>query len=125
VIDTDFHSRLERIADDIELPENFTIEIGYDGSRYCLQIGSHRKDVITGEMGWGWGGKAYPTPETSDGDIVKAIFGLYKGYVEHEARETFLWNGRRIFGPHTGIEALWEAAAHVDVPSAKHEGSVV
>lgn len=123
--------RLERIVSDIELTmhcrletgveEAYTLE-GEDISRHWVRIKCWRKDVITGEMGWGYGGKGYVAPEQSDGQIVQMIFGLFVNYWTHEAREGFTWRGRRVFGPHNKITALWEAAGHVDIPSAMHKG---
>jgi len=122
--DTEFRHRLEQIVGDITLSENHAIVIGRDAAipdgRYYFQIKCWRKDAVTGEMGFGFGGKAYLTPHATDSELVQTVFGLYKGYWEHEARETFEWRGRRVFGPHISTEALWEIARRVDVRSAKH-----
>lgn len=119
-----FAQRLLRIKGDIELAENFSLRIGVDNvdnGRYFFQIQFWRKDVITGEMGYGRGGKAYLSPHATDSELVQTVFGLYKGYWEHEARETFKWRDRRVFGPHISTEALWDIARRVDVRSASHE----
>lgn len=128
--DETFLDRLMRISSEVELAENFLIVIGRDpglfdaqgdpAGRYYYQIECWRKDVITGEMGLGYGGKAYLDPGSTDSQLVQTIFGLYKGYWEHEARETFQWKGRRVFGPHISTVALWEIAPRVDVRSAQH-----
>ena len=119
-----FKDRLDRIVSDVELGENFSVRIGQDEiefegrtipGRYFFQIAYWRKDIITQEMGFGYGGKAYLTPFASDSELVQVIFGLYKGFWEHEARETFLWRGRRVFGPHISTPALWDVAKRVDV----------
>lgn len=119
-----FPDRLMRIAADVELAEHFAIVVRQDeahnGGRWFYQIQCWRKDAITGEMGLGYGGKAYLSPHATDSELVQTIFGLYKGYWEHEARETFTWRGRRIFGPHLNVEALWSIARKVDVRSANH-----
>jgi len=122
---TGFRERLDRIVSQIELSEGFSVRIDQDqevpNGRLFFQIVSYRKDVITGEMGYGFGGKAYLSQHASDSELVQTVFGLYKGFYEHEARETFQWNGRRVFGPHIATEALWEVARRVDVRSARHE----
>jgi hypothetical protein len=120
-----FAGRLTRIVEDITLADDFVVSIGRDappegGGRWFYQIQCWRKDAITGEMGWGHGGKAYLSPHASDSELVQTVFGLYKAYWEHEARETFTWKGRRVFGPHISTEALWEVARRVDIRSAKH-----
>ena len=120
----DFKARLMGIALDITLPENYNILIKQDAEipngRLYFQIECWREDAITGEMGYGYGGKAYLSPHASTSELVQTIFGLYKGYVEHEAREFFKYKGRRIFGPHMSVEALHEIANRVDVRSVKH-----
>lgn len=114
--------RLNRIVSDIELGMNCMVRLGFSEERgeHFVQIACWRMDVITKKMDWGYGGKAWPSVHASDSEIVQMIFGLYKGYWEHEARETFEWRGRRVFGPHISTEALWDIARRVDVRSAQH-----
>lgn len=121
----EFYERLQRITDEIELGMNCTLEFWQDndsdvGGRFYFQISCERPDAITGEMGTGYGGKAYLSPHMTDSELVQTAFGLFKGYWEHEAREMFKWRERRVFGPHISTEALWEVARRVDVRSAKH-----
>ncbi len=122
--DNAFRQRLEEIRSNITLPDNFTLQIGHDDEndpgRFYLQIRCWRMDVITKEMGHGYGGKAYLSPHATESELVQTAFGLYKGYLEHEARETFEWRGRRVFGPHMDVNAVWEIARRVDVRSAQH-----
>jgi hypothetical protein len=113
-------NRLETIANEIDLGMDCSVRIGIDEPRVFVQIQCYRRDVITGEMGYGFGGKAWPSEYSTQNEIIQMIFGLYLRYWEHEARETFSWRGRRIFGPHIASEALWEIARRVDVRSAKH-----
>lgn len=115
--------RLKRIVDEIQLGMKCGVRLGWSEERgeHFVQIQCWRMDVITKQEGWGYGGKAWPSQHASDSEIVQMIFGLYKGYWEHEARETFEWRGRRVFGPHISTEALWEVARRVDVRSARHE----
>lgn len=119
-------SRLRRIITHIELGMQCEVRLSCDVDlRWFVQIQCYRKDVITGEYGFGYGGKAYPSKHATDSEIIQMIFGLYKGYWEHEARETFLLRneegeGRRPFGPHIDTWALWGVARKVDVRSAKH-----
>lgn len=116
-----FGQRIDRIVGDISLGMNCVVRTGVspEGRRF-VQIQCWREDVITGQMGYGYGGKGFPSEFASDSEIIQMIFGLYKGYWEHEARETFQWRGRRPFGPHISTEALWEVARRVDVRSQQH-----
>ena len=115
--------RVIRIQEEINLGMQCIVRTGTSeerGDALFVQIQCWRMDVITKEMGWGYGGKAYPSEHATDSEIIQMIFGLYKGYWEHEARETFEWRGRRPFGPHISTEALWSVARQVDVRSSLH-----
>lgn len=116
--------RLTELLSEVELGMNCFLRIGRDpledGGKLFIQIACYRLDTITKQMGWGYGGKAYPSEHATDNEILQSAFGLYKGYWEHEARETFILRGRRPFGPHIDTWALWEVARRVDVRSAKH-----
>jgi hypothetical protein len=119
-----FVDRLHTIINEVDLGMNCQLIIGHDDEntpgRHYFQVECYRRDVITGEMGYGRGGKAYLSPHMTDSELVQIAFGLYRAYWEHEARETFEWRGRRVFGPHIATEALWEVARRVDVRSARH-----
>lgn len=116
-------ARVIALVDDIELGMKSKVRIGQDPGpgKLFIQIEVIRVDVITGIEGEGRSGKYYPSVWATDNEIVQAIFGLYKGYWEHEARENFKWRKRRVFGPHISVEALWDAAPRVDVRSQRHE----
>lgn len=85
-----------------------------ENGRFYLQIRHWRPDTNTGKLGWGYGGKAYLSEHMIDEEIVRTAFGLLRAYWEHEAREAFLWHGRRVFGPHISLDALWDAADHLE-----------
>lgn len=117
-----FEERLKEIVSQIELGMNCQVRIGYSAERgdHFVQIQCWRMDVITKKEGWGFGGKGWPSPHSTRNEIVQMIFGLYKGYWEHEARENFTYRGRRVFGPHMDVDAIWTVANKVDVRSLKH-----
>jgi hypothetical protein len=48
-------------------------------------------------------------------ELVQTAFKAVMTASEHEIRETFTYKGRRIFGPHFDVEALWSIAGKVDV----------
>lgn len=114
----------------IEDIEKITAEIGYkpgyrlivardqadpkDGRIY-VQVECDRPDTFTGVMGVGRGGKFYLSPYMTVSEIVQGCFGLCKSYDEHETREAFTWRGRRIYGPHIDVDALWEVADNLSV----------
>lgn len=119
-----FLLRLRGIVAQVELGMECSVVIGRDEEndpgRFYFQIMCWRMDVISKEMGHGFGGKAYLSPHATDSELVQTIFGLYKAYWEHEARENFYWKGRRVFGPHMDVNAVWEVATRIDARSAQH-----
>lgn len=114
----DLAERVPAILAEITLPEQYTIRFERDkeieNGRWYLQIACERIDIVTGQMGTGYGGKAYLSRFATDSELVQTVFGLYKAFVEHEARETFTWRGRRVFGPHMDVNAVWEVARRFD-----------
>ncbi len=82
--------------------------------RVYLQVEADRIDIVTKEMGVGRGGKAYLSEHMTESELVRLAFGLFMAYEEHECREGFEYAGRRVFGPHIHIAALYDAAQHVD-----------
>lgn len=114
---------------DIEDVRKITDEIGYkpgyrllvevdkadEKGRIYLQVECDRADTFTGEIGVGRGGKFYLSPYMTESEVVQGAFGLFKGYEEHETREAFTWCGRRVFGPHIDVRALWEVADTLSV----------
>lgn len=95
-------------------PDTFT-----PGSRWYYQVQCERPDAITGEMGTGYGGKAYLSPHATRSELVQTAFGLFKAYEEHEAREFFRWRGEQVFGPHMDVIALSSIARMTDVRKVK------
>lgn len=83
--------------------------------RLYFQIACDRPDTFTGQMGEGRGGKAYLSPHMIKDEMVQLALGLFLGYVEHEAREGFLYKGRRIYGPHLKVDNLWKIANDIAV----------
>lgn len=118
---SDLMERLTTIVGDITLPEQYRIRLDEDAKGVFVQIECERMDVITKQVGTGKGGKAYPSEFSSESELIAVIFGLYLRYVEHEARETFEWQGARIYGPHISAHALKSVARKVDVRSAQHK----
>ncbi len=120
-----FFERLISIKDEIELGMDCSLIVERDNiipnGRYFFQIECWRKDTFTGELGIGYGGKAYLSEHATDSELIQTAFGLYKSFWEHEARETFKWRGKRVFGPHISTEALWEVAQRTDTRKEKSD----
>lgn len=93
--------------------KDFEFRLQPKDTGWNLQCRIQRPDTESGEWGEGAGGKYYVSPHSSVDEIVKKCLAACMAYAEHEIREGFTWRERRIFGPHIGLEALWEAAPHV------------
>jgi hypothetical protein len=73
-----------------------------------------RQDVVTGEWGWGTGGRGAVSEQATTSQIVQQAFGLFRAAEEHECREHFRYMGQRVFGPHIDVNALVEIATDTD-----------
>ena len=110
--------RLSALLSRITYRKGYEFYIGVTpGIKYpFIQIRHWREDAMNpGCFGWGHGGKAYITVWATDSEIFQTCFGLAKAYEEHEVREFFHVDGRRVFGPHIDTMALAEVADRLDV----------
>lgn len=74
-----------------------------------IQAEMWRKDMITGEYGWGQGGEYVVRTSTPDDVIIKICLRASLDYAEHEVREGFKWRGKAVCGPHVSLESIWES----------------
>lgn len=115
----DLYLRVKRLTQRVTYRDDYTIFVGLtDGMKYpFLQIKHYRPDSVTGQWGWGSGGKAYISEHATDSEIFQTMLGLAKAYEEHEVREFFLVDGKRVFGPHITTTALAKVADETDYRS--------
>ena len=106
--------RVIAFTEQITYKPGYRLISGLDNYGVYLQVEAHRPDTETGELGLGYGGKAYVTPETTAEAMVRIALGLFLRYEEHECREAFHYQGVRLFGPHVGIKALMSVADERD-----------
>lgn len=66
--------------------------------------------------GWQHGRKWLLSPHMTDSEIVMTAFKAVMTAAEHEVRENFLYQDKRIFGPHLNVEVL---AAVADMTSVR------
>lgn len=81
-----------------------------DTGEIYVTLTVERPETFSGEVSWGRGWRHQLAPSMSESQIVKMLFGMGKDYDEHEAREGCTYKGRRIFGPHMDIAAMWAIA---------------
>lgn len=82
---------------------------------WFIQACLFRIDTYGHDLGWGHGGKLFISPYMAQGEIIKRFLSAALSYGEHEVREAFEYRGRRVFGPHIDVEALWEIADRTEV----------
>jgi hypothetical protein len=115
-VTTQMYDRLLALVERVNYRKDYYFLVGItDGMKYpYLQIAHLRPDSITGEIDWGRGGKAYISQHATDSEIFQTMLGLAKAYEEHEAREFFLVDGKRVFGPHITTTALAKVCDETD-----------
>lgn len=59
------------------------------------------------------GRKFYISPYMTESEVVQTAFLAIKVALEHEARESFFYNGKRVFGPHIDVNAHAEIADRI------------
>lgn len=102
----------------------FDLKQDAEGDRWYVQIAFLRPDIVTGIEGWGYSGKRYVTKHMSKSEFVALCMGTVLALEEHEAREMFRYRGRRVFGPHIDVDALWEVARRIDVRDAVEDKAI-
>jgi hypothetical protein len=90
--------------------QDWKFVVKQDGSVAYLQVEFAAPCNVTGatctQTGRKWRLSEYMTHSEFVHTGLKAVLTA----IEHEARETFLYKGRAIFGPHFDVDALWEIA---------------
>jgi hypothetical protein len=62
-----------------------------------------------------WRGRKWSlSPHMTRSELIRTAFMAYHAALEHEARESFTYDGRAVFGPHIDVDVLWAAAVDLD-----------
>ena len=85
----------------------FHITEAGEGNIY-LQPSYVDADIVTGKMEVQHTRKWKLSPHMTKSELVQTAFKLCMTSMEHRCRESFLYQGRRVFGPHFDIDRLWE-----------------
>lgn len=93
---------------------NWKFLVGIDGSRHYLQVRFLALDAVHGGAKYETGRKWFLSDHMTRSEVVQTALKAVLTAEEHEARENFLYNGKRIFGPHIDVDALWEACDRTD-----------
>lgn len=108
-------NRFKRIVDKLWFCDwRFILrELDEGTGRYYLQVQFNAEDISTGKVETQSGRKWLLSPHMTEGEIVQTALMAVLAAVEHEARESFCYDGKRIFGPHKNPDDL--AAARVQI----------
>lgn len=104
------------------LDKDFQIVISYDKKQYELfmrynlpeteeprvyiKITCMAENTLTGVQELQHGRKWYLSEHMTDDEIIKGTFGAFERFVNHEVKEGFKVDGKRIYNPHTDFEEL-------------------
>lgn len=114
----DFTERVQEILEDTQFKPHtqaYQFVVAERSEGLAVQLVCTRRDTYTGEYSPGFGGWRTLTPNMTDSQIVRILFGAAMAYEEHEVREGFLYQDKRIFGPHIDVSALADIADCIEV----------
>ena len=95
----------------------YSFHVTESSGRIYLQATYVDRDIVSGEPETQYTRKWLLSPYMLKSEIVRTVFALCAASMEHRLRESFKYRGRRIFGPHFDVDALWEIARKVEVRS--------
>ncbi len=87
-----------------------TYRCGDDGAALWLQCTLSAPDYTAAGVDEWRGRKWRVSLHSTHREVVGTAFAALLMALEHEARESFRWNGSAVFGPHIPLEALRSAA---------------
>ncbi len=87
----------------------FTVNEGHGG--IYLQAHYPEADIVTKQPSAQYSRKWLLSPQMTKSELVQTAFKLCMTSMEHRTREHFLYNGKRVFGPHFDVDALWQICA--------------
>ena len=94
---------------------NFLIRVLDKEGVKLLQVGMCLPCAYGGTgVEYQWGGKYYLSPHATQGEVVQKILMACIAFVEHEVRENFKYNNKRIFHPHIPLLKLCERAEQAE-----------
>ena len=102
---------MQEVLDSIEYP-GYDFMVKLKGDVPFLQASFTEPDAYTGELSVQFTRKWLLSEHMVRSEIVQTALKCVLTSAEHRVRETFLYKGERIFGPHFDIEALYEMALH-------------
>lgn len=91
--------------------ENYTFTLSSKNEAMFLQARYMEPDIVTGKPELQSTRKWLLSPNMTKSEIIQTAFKCALTSMEHRTRELFTYRGKRIFGPHFHVDALWQACA--------------
>ena len=116
---------IDSICRDIEIPNGrFRWGLMFTAGReaqegFFIQVVCMLPDVLdpTGPVTEQPGRKWYVSSFSTHNEVVQSCLYAWLKYMEHEARESFKYQGVRLFNPHISVSALMSVADQTEVRS--------
>ena len=86
--------------------DNYHFKIAEKGEVLYLQAEYKEPDVYSGDPAIQHTRKWMLSSHMTKSEFIQTCFKLVMTSYEHRARESFMFRGRRVFGPHIDIEVL-------------------
>lgn len=94
---------------------DYTFEVvEVEGGRAFLRAYYDEPDIVTGELERQFTRKWTLSPFMVKSEFVQTAFKCALTSAEHRVREHFTYRGKRVFGPHFDVDALWEICGRLD-----------
>ena len=110
---TDFQALLSEIQCD-----DYHFHIGEKDGALFLQGDYNEPDAYSGDPAIQKTRKWILSEHMTPSEFVQTVFKAVMTSYEHRVRESFLFRGRRVFGPHFDVFELWKIAESTDVRKA-------
>ena len=101
---------MRALIDNIACPPYTFQIIDKDGQAFLL-ASYQEADVVTGDPSLQKTRKWYLSPWATKSEIVQTALKCVLTSMEHRARESFQYRGKRIFGPHFDVDTLHQICA--------------
>ena len=88
--------------------EDYTFVVTEGHGGIYLQAHYPEGDIVTKLPSSQYSRKWLLSPLMTKSELVQTAFKLCITSMEHRTREHFLYKGKRVFGPHFDVEALWQ-----------------
>lgn len=106
-------AKIEELLQSVKY-KHWKFHVGLDGQRMYLQLVWQAPCTDSNAMALQKSRKWFLSEHMTKSEVIQTGFKAVLTAEEHEARETFLYKGKAIFGPHFDVDTLYECADKLD-----------